>query len=366
MIQKTFLRKQPAIFIASLTLTAGAAHLSAELVIHESFDYERRQGYVSSEIPGEGIQGLNGGIGFMGTWTKLDSGRLNAGIPEGPGDYGDGDTYGVTLGARTAPLAYTDSLGNALLTSGNQIRTAFGHNSWNQRELDWDAAGELFTNDQTVWISFLAQAHGQAGSSRWAFVELTNSAGGDRLWIGNVNPVSSGNWGIFLPDRTFGSYSEDAGDDYPMDEPTLFLLKLEYGSAFEMNISTWINPDDLTNEGNLPAPVFDVETDLSNFSDLGVAGRYSTDFDEIRIGTTFDSVTPTEFVGQGEPPVVAIDHDGENVVVSWPTDAEAYSLYTSTDLVDWTPVSEEPVVEGEMNEITQPLTNDRQFFRLQQ
>ncbi len=271
--------RMAAVVAAALIWTAGS--VSAALIAYEGFDYDRKQ-WTDGTSDGEGIAGLDGGSGWGGPWESLPD-RLNAGIPEGEDDYGAG------FGARTAPLSYTDNFGNSLVTSGNQVRTAFGHNSWDYRPLA-NSLGEAGT---TVWVSFLGQAHGLAGDNRWAFIELSVD-GGDRLWLGNVNPVSSGNWGIFLPDRSDGAVSEDAGEDFPMNEQTFFLMRLDFGNdpSESTDVTVWMNPPDLTDESALQTPVFQLETDFAQYNRVGVAGRYSTDFDEIRLGTSFDSVTP--------------------------------------------------------------------------
>jgi hypothetical protein len=348
-----------------LALTLGAASLCAELLVHEPFAYERRQGYVSTTIRGEGIDGLNGGLGFAGGWWRIiptnPDQDLFAGIPEGPDDYAPNDGWGLVPGVRTAPLSYTDANNNRLLASGNQIRTAFVLRSWNRRDLA-ETIGDPGT---TVWLSFMAQANGLAGSSRYAFVELASWGGTGRIWIGNVTPVSNGNWGMQLPDRSTGAFSRDLG--HPMDVPTMFLARIHFPDWENTNISIWLNPPDLTDEETLPAPIVQVDTDFTYLTLLGVAGRFSTDFDEIRIGTTYDSVTPSEFVPPVvEAPQLAIARDGANVAVSWPAAAAGFTLYSSEDLVLWTPVSEEPVVEDERNIVNVATETDRLFFRLQQ
>jgi len=346
---------------ALLALGFGIISASAELLVHEPFEYERRQGFVTTENPGEGIDGLNGGMGFSGAW--FSTGTWNSGIPEGPGDYGSGDTYGISLGARTAPLAYVDQHSQALVTSGNQIRTAFGNSSWERRYLS-TPLGEANT---TVWLSFLAQAHGLATTSpRWAFVELASSDSSGRMWFGNVTPVSSGNWAIQLPDRSTGPYSADAGDAYPMNVPTMYLVKLEFGNWDKTTVSVWLNPADLTDESALPEPVFQVDTDFLSINQIGVAGRYSTDFDEIRIGSTFDSVTPSEEFIPEEDPRLAIARDGDNVSLTWSATLTGFVLVSSTDLVEWNPVAGDPVVVEGNNTLTVPFSENRQFFRLQQ
>ncbi len=339
-----------------LALVLGTGTVSAELLVHEPFDYERRQWMQGAEIPGEGIDGLDGGLGWAGAWGRIASDTLNAGIPEGEDDYGE------DFGFRVEPLAYTDDRGNTLHTSGNQVRTSFGNRSWDRRLME-EAIGEL---GSTVWMSFLAQAHGlSTAHPRWAFIELSEW-GTNRVWMGNVTPVSTGNWAMQIPDRFGGSVHQEA-EDYPMNVHTLFLVKIEFPetSSGSTQFSVWLNPPHLNDEGALPEPVFDLDTNYSEYTHIGVAGRFSTDFDEIRIGTSFDSVTPAELAA---PPVdLALDifREGSDVVLSWPAAAEGYRLYSSDDLEEWTEVPQEPVVVGERNRVAVPAEHDRQFFRLQ-
>lgn len=267
-----------AVFL-SLTLAAGQA--SATLIAYEPFDYNRVQWSVSTTETGEGITGLAGGTGWNGAWYSTAT--YKAGIPVWPDDY--------PANNRTAPLSYTDGMGMSLQTSGNQMRTAFLNNSWDRRLL----AEPIGALGSTVWVSFLAQSDGiTTGSPRYAFVELANTEVNNRLWIGKVTPIVTGNWGINLPDNSPGLLSADFGDAVKMNEQTMFLMKLEFPETAEglTAISVWLNPPDLTDESSLSNPVFSNTMKYSLWDQVGVAGRYSTDFDEIRIGTTFAAVTP--------------------------------------------------------------------------
>jgi hypothetical protein len=266
-----------------LSLTMAASHASASLIAYEPFNYDRMQWYASTTVTGDGIAGLNGGTGWAAPWYS--TGIYNAGVPVWPGDY--------PANARTAPLSYTDGMGLSLQTSGNQMRTAYGNNSWDRRLLA-EPIGEL---GSTVWVSFLAQSDAiTTATSRYAFVELANTGVNNRLWIGKVTPVLTGNWGINLPDNTApgGPTSADFGDAAKMNQQTMFLMKLDFPTAADgvTGISVWLNPPDLTDESALLAPVFQSVVNYTTWNQVGVAGRYSTDFDEIRIGTTFASVTP--------------------------------------------------------------------------
>jgi hypothetical protein len=272
---------------------AAASQASASLLVYEPFVYDRRQGYVSTTITGEGIQGLNGGVGFSTDWFKNVGTNLNSGIPHGADDYAPNTGWGTGVGARSAPLSYTDSFGNSLVTSGNQMRTAFGNASWDRRTLA-EPVGDL---GSTVWVSFLTQSNGNSTDSpRFAFVELSN-VGANQIWLGKVSPVITGNWGIQLPTRSAeagGATSADFGDDYRMSAPTMYLARLDFPetAAGFTAISVWLNPASLLNEGALGTPVFQSIHSYAPITELAIRGRFSTDFDELRIGTTFDSVTP--------------------------------------------------------------------------
>jgi hypothetical protein len=340
-----------------LCLVLAAIPGLAQLLIYEDFNYERRQGFVSAAIPGEGIDGLNGGVGFAGPWTT--TGNYFSGIPVGPGDYGAGVTYGNSLGARLAPLAYSDGFGNHLVTRGHQLRTAFGNHSREVRRLASPVGG----CGNTLWMSFLAQAHGLAGTSRYAFVELAN-ADGNAIRLGNVTPVSSGQWGVQVLNSGGGAPSADLG--LPMDVPTLFLARLAYPPTpgDPARLAVWLNPHNLVHEKALPAPIIEWDFAPVAFDQLSVAGRYSTDFDELRLGTRFDAVTPTQPAPVGDA-CLTTERDGQNLRLSWP---EAYTdglvPQVSLDLQEWQPL---PLPLERTNgqwRLTVPLDGQQRFFRL--
>lgn len=267
-----------ALTLAGCGLCSYATNASAALLAYEPFDYAPG---LSEPLFGTGIDGLNGGFGFTGGWVS--GGSQLSGIAA------ESDEF-FAAGARTSALAYQDSFGNPLATSGNQVRTAAGSNSWERRIL----AQPIGEAGSTVWVSFLGQAHANAGTSRYAFVELSNGGTGNRAWLGNVTPVASGNWGMQLPDDSTGSLQADAGAPYEMSVQTFFLMKLEFPAeeTGETGISVWLNPANITDELSLSVPTMSFNTDYTEYTHLGVAGRYSTDFDELRIGTDFGSVTP--------------------------------------------------------------------------
>lgn len=85
-------------------------------------------------------------------------------------------------------------------------------------------------------------------------------------------------------------------------------------------------------------------------------------FDELRIGTSWASVTPP-----AQPPLLNYTMDGANLILSWSTNLTGFTLQASPVLGDsnsWAaaswPVS---VVNGQYT-VTNPISSDSQFFRL--
>jgi uncharacterized repeat protein (TIGR03803 family) len=66
------------------------------------------------------------------------------------------------------------------------------------------------------------------------------------------------------------------------------------------------------------------------------------------------------------PPKLSIARSGANVILTWSADFAGYTLYSTTDLAapNWTAVSPGPVVVNGLNTVTNPVSFDRQFFRL--
>ena len=74
------------------------------------------------------------------------------------------------------------------------------------------------------------------------------------------------------------------------------------------------------------------------------------------------------------PPQLTIIHSGPNVILTWPTDYNAFSdagntLQSTTNLGPlalWTTNSSAPVVVNGQNTVTNPISGTQQFFRLSQ
>ncbi|MCC5805544.1 MAG: hypothetical protein JJU00_04365 [Opitutales bacterium] len=214
------------------------------------------------------------------------------------------------------------------------------------------------TRDQTVW-----------------------SAGGERLYEGGVHGAK---WSL---------------SDVPVvDGETVFLVML---LDFDWKTAAWwVNPDPLAEDPGDPVAEFTMLTDLAvdrvmlrifnngpsqlkdepDFEGQGFGADYTgSRIDEIRMGTTYASVTPEA----DEPPVVIGDGITHNLSFTRDAAAESLSLAfenaavgryrveRSTDLGatdPWTPVAgaeANPQTVGEAIEFVLDHTDPEEFFRIE-
>ena len=279
-------KMKPFFFRISLVATllhASLLEVNANLIAYEPFDYGPiATGSDANLNPSGGIEGLNGGTGWSGAWDDLTTedtfgtGNRATGIA-GPGDFPDND--------RTAPLSFTDGKSNVLPTAGNQVRTSFGEKSVATRQLN----GTYGNDGDTIWVSFLAQSASSSSGARWAGFELGDNTG---QYFGKPN--NSGNWGFASGGTALIDTGTGAGN------AVFYVAKLEFVSGLD-TLTVWLNPD-LDAEPTASAGS-SVSISLSSFSEVTLAGRWSTDFDELRIGTTYASVAPS--TGETPPPLIA-------------------------------------------------------------
>lgn len=257
------------------------------LIACESFDYSHRSaGYDGAETPsGGGLYALLGGSGWAGGWKEL---QTAGGVT--------GDRYaGVILydqssdvsGNRVALLNYTDVSGRMLRRTGGQLRTGFGASSVTTRYINTALVGqELIRNNRigadgtVLWLSFLAQSYNTSTGDRWSFLQLGNGVRFGRI-------TGSSQWGIQDAQNT----AHTAFGPVNVGEPVMYLAKLSFRNGNDL-VQVWLNPR-LSGESKLPAPDMEMSVTDFTFSRVAFIGNYSTDFDELRIGTTFEAAAPT-------------------------------------------------------------------------
>jgi len=139
--------------------------------------------------------------------------------------------------------------------------------------------------------------------------------------------------------------------------------------------SLWINPAASTfGMANPPTPTLVTSSggDISSaaiYSFL-IMNRDSAEpaggvVDELRIGATWASVTPPS----GTLPTLTIAQNGDNIIISWPTNDTGFGLYSSPTLSStnaWTAVLQTVYIVGGQYTVTNTLTAGSKYYRLQQ
>jgi len=192
-------------------------------------------------------------------------------------------------------LAYRDSDGNQLRTKGGQLRTCYGASNLTVRSLALDQLPSSVVDDQglgadgsDVWVSFLAQSFDSQAEHRYSFLQLGAGESGG-LCLGKLEENS--NWSVEF-EAPEGEGSQVLASKHPTGEPVFFVARIRFQPGSD-TVSVWMNP-------GLGSPPDEqqasIEFHISDFRirDVSIHSRYSTDFDEIRIGPTFHSVAPCQ------------------------------------------------------------------------
>ncbi len=301
------------------------------LLAYEGFDYD-----LAAE-PNLTSGQLEGGFGWSTPWqTELGAISTKAPVEEGS-------------------LGYSDESGRALQTSGHHAffsgvtpEEAFnpiGHNTFVKRAL---ANAPAAVPDNRVYLSFIAQRAGEPTNpddAMWQDTSIYPNGYpfGDNLYprgaslqflrdfgnhtptaqIGNLSNQADDRWGFFA-DAT------EIRDELPFHEPAFIVVRLDYTAHQMPNLrgepvdrtgtraTVWVNPRDISLEDPADAhretvlldgvDPFDVEVQAIALSALDASHNRPVSamlVDEIRVGTTWASVTP--YVGEAPNRVDPVD-----------------------------------------------------------
>ncbi|CAN5394256.1 hypothetical protein BH23VER1_BH23VER1_13200 [soil metagenome] len=138
-------------------------------------------------------------------------------------------------------------------------------------------------NTGTIYYSFLAR---QETSGSFAGFNIYNG-GTENLGIGKESSRTT--FSHFQPNGDIGSPAT------PLDNEThLFVVRIDYGMAGSDDVATiWLDPDTTLSEAMQDPTISSTTgTDDQAFNQFRLRGNHNWSFDEVRFGTTFDSVTP--------------------------------------------------------------------------
>ncbi|MCC5806888.1 MAG: hypothetical protein JJU00_11230 [Opitutales bacterium] len=292
------------------------------LLAYEGFDYDPAAG--ANLTSGQ----LDGGFGWSTPW-QTELGAISTRAPVDEGSLGYIDESGRTL----------QTSGHHAFISGTTPEEAFNPNGYHTFVKRALAESPAAIPDNRVYLSFIAQRTGEAAdpdAEIWQDTSIYPNGYpfGDNLYprgatvqflrdfdnhnpsaqIGNISNQSDNRWGFFA-DAT------EIRDDLPFHEPAFIVVRLDYSGHQMPNLrgepvdrtgtraTVWVNPRDLSLEdpGDAHretvlldgADPFDVEVHAIALSTLDASHNRPVSamlVDEIRVGTTWASVTP--YVGE--------------------------------------------------------------------
>lgn len=260
----------------SLTLlalfTVSIMSVQGQLIAYEGFDYD------STGTPS--LNGANGGTGdWNGAWTLA---------PIGNPQNTSGNDYQV-IDAASNPTPGIETTGNRIQKSGTGPGTGTIYN----RSL----LTQSFSDGDTLWFSF--NFDGSLDSGFQNGVSFNN--GSDAvLTIGN-NPTET------TPNRNLINVLDDSGTRFTQSSvafsgsfnfPSLIIGKIDFQSGDELldlYYATSITDEASLGSGASPAVFTNLAIDnIASFDGIQVFFNNSAagQFDEFRLGTTFNSVIP--------------------------------------------------------------------------
>lgn len=274
----------PLAALAGLALAAGSAH--GALLVYEGFNYTpasatndpgSNQGTGSSII----LTG-NGGtteVGLGGTWANAANDAHNMYLVEGSLSFGDLQTSGNHIRYRSNANSDRYNRGiTASLSGGGEIWFSFLANRL-QNNFDAGREGIAITNGTVSSAQF--DNISATGLHGFGIAATGGSGSAWTAWGWNGTTAVSGAASLTVP--TNGS------------QTNLLVGHIEYGAGTGgSDVFSFYNY--LLNDGSVVDGTLDlvtsieVDVDESLLNTLNVTRQVNTAYDEIRIGTTFDSV----------------------------------------------------------------------------
>lgn len=262
---------------ATLLLGAGAAMAADGLLAYDSFDY----------TAGTRLDGQNGGTGWSSAWS-----------------YTSGDAASGTI---VDGLGYTDANGHALLTTGGAWATdpgVFFAQAQRDTTAGFGAAGT------SVWMSFLVRQSATPTEG----VNYAMATVGRGYTFGSNAMLG----GVVADDAGVGPFYDGGGvvaqaDVAPALSTSLIVLRLDFAASGNDTMSLWHNPLLGAEPGTADVVLSaqDYDSALSGLT-LVHGDNRSFVFDEVRIGSSFASVTPVP-----EPAGWALMAAGLGALAAW-------------------------------------------------
>jgi len=264
-----------------------ADHRSLDIpVVYEGFGYLETLP-TSSSYTHAGLSLEHGGWGWANCW--MESGSLGSSIDHAPLLWSSSnDQRGLEA------ISFRDKAGRRLKVSGGQLRTSYGAVSRTGRDInaaDWQAdfvdSRGLGADGAEVWISFLAQSYSDKGGERYAFLRLGDRQTG--VLLGRLPGPEESVWCAEI-DRVNGEIGKLYQSSKPASEAVFFVARIQFRAGHEQ-MHVWLDPA-LNESPDAEFADFQFTVPDMRLQNILIEGRYSTDFDEIRLGASYASVSP--------------------------------------------------------------------------
>ena len=275
--------------LASLTSAA-----SATLVIHEPFAYADTGPSDGVAFLGDGSQG--GGLG-LSPWRQANSRGDNTNEIE----------------VSVPGLDFTDTSGNSLVSSGGHaVRTErVGQNSISS-DLTVAAASALATDNSTMWMSFLYVDNGFSGPDSAIAIASQDMVAADSQNLaamgfgvgvdisfsaGIGTAVYNGGTSASIVREATPSFNDGGSNSFLSSDVFLLAAKINWNPDGTPDEIFVFNITDLTSEpaegDALASDTFEMSAANQALLDTLTIGETQIDgFDEVRVGTSFQSVVP--------------------------------------------------------------------------
>jgi len=310
-------------------------NVTATLLVYEPFNYP-----AGDSLNGKTLNGAQ-------TWSLNGTGDDTFIVPNS-----------LSLAGLAAPSAQSITNGGA----GAAVRLALGASVsggtlYYSFPMRIDEVGAAFTST----TAFIASFVNQGANSQEARLSIKSASGGYNLGVTKVTSAEA----VYAP-TLFGN-----------GEVVFIVMSYTFraGTATDDEVNLWINPEPATfGATNEPAPTLRATTNGADIVSIDrFAFRQNTSantpavmtFDELRIGTTWASVTPSSIVPR---PVLSIRREGASIVLSWPESAGGFVLEGTFSLspISWEQIFATVVTENGTNSVTLSAEDVHGFFRLRQ
>lgn len=281
------------------------------------------------------------------------------------------DQGGWLLNAGTTAILEAGNLSGASLAAATGNRLTWGNPSMSVR-----LPLETNLTSGEVWFSFLMRVD-QMGASFTGAGTLAGFTTGSGTLFGtkiNIRPNGAGGFNLGTSKAGGTTYGDWAPADFAPGETVFVVARYRFNSGGSTDdlCDLWLNPAGDSFSATVPPPatiaaVGNGGADLSQIDRFFFrSGGSSTSpvklvVDELRLGFTWASVTPTD-----PPPLLQIQRDGDAAMLFWPAQPADWVLEETPTLLPpaWVTSTNPALAIGTNLAVTITPTNASRYYRL--